>query len=137
VIEAAGGVLWRRTGRGRVKVLLVHRPRYRDWSLPKGKLRPRESAVEAAVREVAEETGLRCELGAELPSTRYVDRKGRVKHVRYWAMQPVGGAFHANGEVDVVRWVRIEVAAEVLSYRRDVRVVSALRDESCPAISVA
>src|SRR5687767_391557 len=104
MIEAAGGVVWRQTEDG-VQVLLVHRPRYHDWSLPKGKLESKESAAEGALREVREETGLRCELGVELVTTRYRDRKGRRKRVRYWAMQQRSGSFRPNREVDAVRWV--------------------------------
>ena len=125
MIEAAGGVVWQHTEDG-VKVLLVHRPRYDDWSLPKGKLEPKETAAEGALREVREETGLRCELGVELTTTRYRDRKGRRKRVRYWAMQPRSGAFRASREVDAVRWMPAAKAAKVLTYRREVAVVESL-----------
>ena len=91
VIRAAGGVPVRQAG-GDLEVLLVHRPRYDDWTFPKGKAEPGESDVECALREVEEETGLRCELGRELPSTSYVDGKGRPKRVRYWLMHPDGRA---------------------------------------------
>ena len=96
MIEAAGGVVWRRGSKGSLKVLLVHRPRYDDWSLPKGKLDPGESHRHAALREVEEETGLRCKLGEELPEVRYEDRKGRAKRVRYWSMEPVDGDLRAE-----------------------------------------
>ena len=97
-IRAAGGLVWRATfvadGEGEprsgVEIVVVHRPRYDDWSFPKGKLDKGETYEEAAVREVAEETGLVCELGDELPSTWYLDGKGRLKLVRYWAMRVVG-----------------------------------------------
>jgi 8-oxo-dGTP diphosphatase len=125
VIEAAGGVLWRRN-RARVDVLLVHRPGHDDWSLPKGKRRPRESALDCALREVREETGFACEVGAELPETRYRDRKGRPKRVRYWSMQPTAGEFAPNGEVDEVRWLRLERVAEWLTYEHDLEVVAGL-----------
>src|SRR3989442_274166 len=88
VVRAAGGVVLR-DGR----VLLVHRPRYGDWTFPKGKALPGESDEDCALREVEEETGLRCELGEELPATAYVDGMGRPKRVRWWRMRPVGGAF--------------------------------------------
>lgn len=127
LIEAAGGVVWRRTRQGRLKVLLVHRPAYDDWSLPKGKLDLGEEPEEAALREVEEETGLRCRLGPELSQTRYVDRKGRDKLVRYWAMEPVTGAFRPSSEVDEVRWLRVERCASVLSYARDAVVVGDVR----------
>jgi 8-oxo-dGTP diphosphatase len=128
VIEAAGGVVWRRSPAGELEVLLVHRPRYDDWSLPKGKLDPGESAEEAARREVEEEAGVRARLGIELEEVRYVDRNGRRKRVRYWAMQPEGdpegedggdGGFTPNDEVDEVRWVRWDEAAERVTYERD------------------
>jgi 8-oxo-dGTP diphosphatase len=120
VIEAAGGVVWRRSPHGGIEVLLVHRPRYDDWSLPKGKLDPGESAEEAAVREVHEEAGVRGRLGTELDEVRYVDRTGRRKRVRYWTMQPVGEVrFRANDEVDQVRWLAVDEAVDLLTYERD------------------
>ena len=113
-IDAAGGVVVR-DGR----VLLVHRPRYDDWTFPKGKLDPGESFEEAAVREVEEETGLRCTLGDELPSTRY-DVGGRPKLVRYWLMTPESeAAFEANDETDDLRWLTPEDASGLLTYARD------------------
>ncbi len=127
MIEAAGGVVWRRTSSHKVKVLLVHRPRYDDWSLPKGKLDAGESARDAALREVEEETGLRCRVGEELSELRYKDRKGRAKRVRYWAMQAVDGSFEPNDEVDEVRWVPLDDVAGVLSYEHDADVVDELR----------
>jgi 8-oxo-dGTP pyrophosphatase MutT (NUDIX family) len=128
VIEAAGGAVCRRREDGALEVLVVHRPRYDDWSLPKGKLDPGESAEDAARREVEEETGFRCELGAPLPSVRYLDHRGRPKRVRYWTMRPVGGAFTPNHEVDEVRWLIEEEALVLLSYAHDRVVVEALRD---------
>src|SRR5205085_2292213 len=86
-VKASGGVVWRRGERG-VEVVVVHRPRYDDWSLPKGKLDPGEGWEQAAVREVLEEVGLRCSLGEELPPAAYTDHKGRAKVVRYWLMEP-------------------------------------------------
>jgi 8-oxo-dGTP pyrophosphatase MutT (NUDIX family) len=128
VIEAAGGVVWRSSDAHGLEVLLVHRPKYDDWTLPKGKLDPGERAPAAAVREVEEETGLRCRLGTELPSVRYIDHRGRPKQVRYWAMQVDGGSFAPNDEVDEVRWLPVDAAAGTLSYRHDDVVVAALRD---------
>jgi len=126
VIEAAGGVVWRRSPKGGVKVLLVHRPRYDDWSLPKGKLDPGEPHRAAALREVLEETGFVCKAADELPEVRYVDRKGRRKRVRYWAMEPLSGTFEPNDEVDEVRWVPVESVGEVVTYPRDADVVASL-----------
>ena len=100
MIEAAGGVVWKVAPKGVVKVLLVHRPRYDDWSFPKGKLDPGERHLQAALREVQEETGLRCRTRHELPEARYADRKGRPKRVRYWSMEPIDGEFVPNDEVD-------------------------------------
>jgi 8-oxo-dGTP diphosphatase len=126
MIEAAGGVVWRHCPSGGVEVLLVHRPHRADWSLPKGKLLPRESHADGALREVEEETGLRCELGRELPETRYRDRKRRNKRVRYWAMTQVSGSFAPNAEVDQVMWVKLEHVHTVLTYDHDIRVVDGL-----------
>lgn len=127
MIEAAGGVVWRRSSKGTLKVLLVHRPRYDDWSLPKGKLEPGESHRQAALREVEEETGLRCDAQEELLEVRYADRKGRPKRVRYWAMERVDGSFQPNDEVDEIRWVPVEEVERLVSYPRDARVVAGLR----------
>lgn len=104
---------------------MVHRPKYDDWSFPKGKLDPGETDEEAALREVAEEAGLACTLGDELPATAYVDRKGQPKVVRYWAMRPSGGRFVANDEVDEVRWLEPDAARAQLSYQRDADVLDA------------
>ena len=99
---------------------VVHRPKYDDWSLPKGKLDPGEGWEEAALREVAEETGLECELGAELAPVDYLDRKGRPKRVRWWAMTaPAAGEFGADPEVDEMRWVPVGEAAALLDYEHD------------------
>ena len=113
-VAAAGGVV-RRDG----DVLLVHRPKYDDWTLPKGKLDRGESFEDAALREVEEETGFVCELGEEVESTTYEDRNGKVKLVRYWEMTPVGGEFEPNDEVDELRWLPPDEARELLTYDRD------------------
>jgi 8-oxo-dGTP pyrophosphatase MutT (NUDIX family) len=126
VVEAAGGVVWRRGDDGRVEVLLVHRPKYDDWTLPKGKLDAGERYQDAARREVEEETGVRGALGEELPTTSYTDRHGRPKVVRYWAIEAEGGDFRPNREVDEVRWLPAEDAIAALSYDHDGEVVKAL-----------
>lgn len=116
-VLAAGAVLWR-TGRSGVEVGLVHRPRYDDWSFPKGKLDQGESMAAAAVREVAEETGHRARLGIRLGDVRYPVAEG-TKLVRYWAAQERGGGFVPNDETDELRWVDPGAAAVLLSYARD------------------
>jgi 8-oxo-dGTP diphosphatase len=124
-VKASGGVVWRRDG-GRVEVVVVHRPRYDDWSLPKGKLDPGESWEAAALREVQEEVGLRCRLGDELPPVAYEDHKGRAKAVRYWLMEPSAeAAFEPNDEVDDMRWLEADEAVALLSYPRDAELVGA------------
>jgi len=120
-VRAEGGVV-RRGG----EVLVVHRPRYDDWTLPKGKLDPGETDEQAALREVEEETGLRCRLGQELPSVSYDDRRGRSKQVRYWEMEPESGEFTPNDEVDEVRWLPPEEARALMTYDRDREVLDAL-----------
>jgi 8-oxo-dGTP diphosphatase len=125
-VSAAGGVVVREAPGG-PEVAVVHRPRYDDWSLPKGKLEPGEGWGEAALREVEEETGLRCELGAELAPARYRDRKGREKLVRWWLMRPLDGEFVPNDEVDELRWLSLDEALESLDYDHDRDLVRALR----------
>jgi 8-oxo-dGTP diphosphatase len=115
-VQAAGGVVIDGDGR----VVLVHRPKYDDWSLPKGKLAPGESFEEAAVREVEEETGLSCRLVRELPSVEYLDPKGRSKTVRYWLMKvEADNGFVPGDEVDEVRRLLPEEALALLTYDRD------------------
>jgi 8-oxo-dGTP pyrophosphatase MutT (NUDIX family) len=117
-VRAAGGVILRQQA-GQDEVLVVHRPRYDDWTLPKGKVVPGESDEDCALREVEEETGLRCRLGRELASVTYIDRRDRRKTVRYWEMSPLGGTFTPSHEVDEVRWLPLEQAKRTLSYTRD------------------
>jgi 8-oxo-dGTP diphosphatase len=121
VVRAAGGVV---LNNGRV--LLVHRPRYDDWSLPKGKLNDGESWEDAALREVEEETGLRCELGDEVGRTHYLDGSGREKEARYYRMTAAGEP-RAQNEVDQLRWVSLEDAPALLSYERDAELLIRLR----------
>ena len=125
-VRAAGGLVVREAEDGGVEVALVHRPKYDDWSLPKGKLDAGESWEGAALREVAEETGLRCELGQELESTRYADRKGRDKLVRYFLMRPAGGEFEPTDEVDELRWLGPADAIALLDYEHDRSLVGEL-----------
>jgi 8-oxo-dGTP diphosphatase len=119
VIRAAGGLVVRDGEDGERAVLVVHRPRYDDWSFPKGKNLRDERDEDCALREVEEETGLVCELAEELPATEYVDGSGRPKRVRYWLMRPVGGRLEFHNEVDDARWVSPGEARQLLSYARD------------------
>jgi 8-oxo-dGTP diphosphatase len=123
-VLAAGGVVVRDDGR----VAVIHRPRYDDWSLPKGKLDPGESFEDGAVREVREETGVRGRIVAELEPTSYVDRKGRDKLVRWYRMELDGdpAAFAPNDEVDELRWVTPAEAGSLLSYDHDRALVRTL-----------
>jgi len=127
-IRAAGGIVVRSEGSA-AAVLLVHRPEYDDWTFPKGKVEPGESDEECAVREVEEETGLTCSLGAELPSTEYTDPRGRPKTVRYWRMRVVAGSLRFVHEVDTALWLGFPEAASALTYPRDVDVLRALARE--------
>jgi len=126
-VRAAGGVVWR-SGAGGLEFLLVHRPRYEDWTLPKGRLEPGERWEDAAVREVEEETGLRCALGRELSPIGYSDHRGRPKVVRYWLMEAADPqAFEPNDEVDEVRWLPSPDADRLLTYPRDRDVLAQAR----------
>lgn len=124
-VEAAGGVIVRRDENGAAEVLIVHRPRYDDWSVPKGKLDPGETHEDGALREIREETGLICRLGEEVAQAHYTDNKGRSKRVRYYLMEPVEGEFEANDEVDEVRWLDTQSAAAAVSYARDAEILGA------------
>jgi 8-oxo-dGTP diphosphatase len=116
-VQAAGGLVVRPDGR----LAVIHRPRYDDWSLPKGKLEPGESFEDGALREVEEETGIRGRIVGELEPTEYVDRKGRDKVVRWYRMdlEDEPGEFAPNDEVDELRWLTPAEAREVLSYDHD------------------
>lgn len=123
-VLAAGGVLLRWEG-DTLAVAVIHRGRRRDWSFPKGHLEAGESSEEAALREVEEETGLRCRLLAALPSVRYGDNNGRMKQVDYWTMAVIDGGFCENDEVDELRWLGPPEAMGLLSYRTDREVLAA------------
>jgi 8-oxo-dGTP pyrophosphatase MutT (NUDIX family) len=122
-VRAAGGVPWRVDPDRGLEVLLVHRPRYDDWSFPKGKRDGRETDEQCALREVLEETGFHAVLGRELPHCEYIDGRGRYKVVRYWEMTVTDGTFTPNDEVDEVRWVSVPEAEALLSYERDKRIL--------------
>ena len=122
-VKAAGGVLLAPDRDGGTRVAVIHRPKYMDWSLPKGKLEEGEGWQEAALREVEEETGYRCEPAAELPHISYFDRKGRRKLVRYWLMEPLEGQFEPHAEVDELRWISPDEADELLTYPHDKELV--------------
>lgn len=127
VVEAAGGVLWRDGEHGR-EIALVHRPRYDDWSLPKGKRKSGEALLATAVREVTEETGYVPKVGPYLGQYRYsVTSGGRpaVKKVKYWAMQAVGGSFEANDEVDELVWLGLDQAGVRARFPIDHKVLQA------------
>jgi 8-oxo-dGTP pyrophosphatase MutT (NUDIX family)/phosphohistidine phosphatase SixA len=134
-VLAAGAVLWRPGPRG-VEVALVHRPKYDDWSFPKGKLDPGETLPFAAVREVAEETGQSARLGAILGDVRYTVAAGR-KLVRYWTAQACGGEFVRGREIDELRWLDPAGAAKLLSYRRDVELLERFAEVGPPASVIA
>ena len=120
-IEAAGGVLWRGDPAG-PEVALVHRPKYDDWSLPKGKLDPGEHPLLGALREIAEETGFAARPGRRVGSLRYATPAG-PKRVRYWACEASGGAFMANREVDELWWGPLPEALSRLAPERDRRIL--------------
>ena len=128
-VRAAGGLVTRGAADGTpgTEVLVVHRPRYDDWSLPKGKGEPGERDEETATREVEEETGYVCALGDELTTVRYVDRRGRDKQVRYWNMTVMGEVpWEPNAEVDERRWISPAVAATLLTYEADRQLLRSL-----------
>jgi broad specificity phosphatase PhoE/8-oxo-dGTP pyrophosphatase MutT (NUDIX family) len=118
-IRAAGGIVWQTGENGVLEIALVHRPKYDDWTLPKGKPHPGETEEETAVREVKEETGLRCVLERPIGRIHYMDRRGRPKTVRFWLMRPISGSFTPSDEVDELRWLSLDQAETILSYEHD------------------
>ena len=139
-IRAAGGVVWRLRSSGQpqsvlgpqsrladMEFALVHRPRYQDWSLPKGKAKKRESSEQTALREVREETGLECELGEELRTVEYLTPKGEEKTVRWWAMRVLKDhGFEPNGEVDRISWVAFGELSGICAFFSDLEVVHSM-----------
>jgi 8-oxo-dGTP pyrophosphatase MutT (NUDIX family) len=119
LIRAAGGVVTRLRD-GVTEIVVVHRPHYDDWSLPKGKADGDEPDADTARREVEEETGLQCSLGDTVAVSNYIDRKGRPKRVRWYRMTPVADlGFEPGDEVDEWRWVPLGDAAALLTYDRE------------------
>jgi phosphohistidine phosphatase SixA/8-oxo-dGTP pyrophosphatase MutT (NUDIX family) len=134
VIEAAGGLLWRPAiGGTGIEVCLVHRPKYNDWSLPKGKLGRGEHVLLGAAREVAEETGFSAVVGAPLDEIRYL-KDGFPKRVRYWAMRVASGAFRVNAEVDRIKWETPSAALTAVSADRDMPVIARFAND--PVVTV-
>ena len=126
-VRAAGGVVTRVGDDGGVEVLLVHRGAYDDWTLPKGKAEAGESDEACAVREVEEETGLRCRLGRELPTVRWRDRFDRPKASRYWLLEVADDApAQPQNEIDAVEWLPLDAAIAKLTYPRDAEVLRAV-----------
>ncbi len=126
LVRAAGGILLRQVRAGRFEVAVIHRPDRDDWSFPKGKLDEGESFEDAALREVLEETGLRCRLVRFVGFTEYRDRRDRPKVVGYWHMEALDGEFRPSREVDDLRWLDLDIAVRALSYRRDRELLAAL-----------
>ncbi|MEV7403628.1 NUDIX hydrolase [Streptomyces sp. NPDC091267] len=120
LVRAAGCVLWRRppTPGDGPELCLVHRPRYDDWSFPKGKLKRGEDALDGALREVLEETGYHCVPGPGLPTARYMVGE-RPKEVRYWAAEAADGTFEPSNEVDRIAWLSTSDAQKRLTEDRD------------------
>ena len=127
-VRAAGGVVVRLVD-GEPRVAVIHRPKYDDWSLPKGKLDPGEGWEQAALREVREETGWRCEIERELAPGHYRDGDGRPKFVRFWLMRAVEGEFAPNDEVDALRWLAPAEALAALEYEHDRELVRSASNE--------
>lgn len=119
-VRAAGGVVFKKTEKGSLRILVAHRPRYDDWSLPKGKADGGETPEQTAVREILEETGFACRVVAPLGTTRYRVGSG-IKEVSWFAMRPLptSPGFKKNSEVDKIKWLGRKTASELLNYERD------------------
>jgi 8-oxo-dGTP diphosphatase len=118
VIRAAGALLWRESSELKIEIALIHRPRYDDWSLPKGKIEEGESSLRCAFREVIEETGITPQFGRELGSVEYKEPAG-LKRVKYWAAKPLTDEFQPNEEVDEIKWLNTEDALSVATHESD------------------
>jgi 8-oxo-(d)GTP phosphatase len=137
LIEAAGGVLWRPAdNRAAAEVAVVHRPKYDDWSIAKGKLLAGEHPLLGGAREVEEETGFLVRIGRPLGEVRYL-KDGSPKRVRYWAMRAAGGGFAPNAEVDELRWLAPAEAGAWLSPDRDQPVLETFMRDMTPTVPVA
>ncbi|HVS43719.1 MAG TPA: NUDIX hydrolase [Candidatus Dormibacteraeota bacterium] len=132
-VRAAGGVLWRRGPGGTREWAVIHRPRYDDWSLPKGKLEEGESLEAAALREVLEETGMQGRLGSHVGTNRYLDNKGRTKTADYFLIEAVDGGFSSNAEVDELRWLDAAAAVALLSHEHDRLLLARVTGSDTPA----
>jgi len=128
LIRAAGGVVYRTSSEIGVEVACIYRERRGDWTFPKGKLEEGESFVEAALREVAEETGLRCEIERYICVTNYTHRKGQPKIVAYYLMTSIEGEFSPNEEVDELRWLPIDQVHDHLTWDRDQELFELIRE---------
>jgi 8-oxo-dGTP pyrophosphatase MutT (NUDIX family)/broad specificity phosphatase PhoE len=131
LVLAAGGAVWRIAADGSLETAVVHRPKYDDWSLPKGKLDRHEHPLQAAVREVGEETGLTVVVGRRSLRTQYAVEEGE-KQVDYWLQQAVGGEFEPNAEVDELRWLTLADAAALVSQDHDRAVLADLARDDVP-----
>ncbi len=129
-VYAAGAVVWQPGPDSTVEIAVVHRPRYDDWSLPKGKLDRGETEPLTAVREVLEETGFRVHLGSRITAVSYPIDQG-TKKVRYWAARSIGGEFVPNSEVDELIWLPVSEALKKVNYTQDRKVLR--RFAKCPA----
>ena len=126
-VRAAGGIVWRNAD-DNVEILLIHRDRYGDWTLPKGKLDKGETDLEAGLREVHEETGMICKPGVPIGTMRYGLASGEIKRIHYWSMEVTSGSFSPNDEVDEIVWATPAVAGRILTYQRDRDLVASLQD---------
>jgi len=124
IVRAGGGVVIRKTPKGNLKILVAHRPKYKDWSLPKGKADKGEKPERTAVREVLEETGFHCRIVAPLGTSRHRMTNG-IKEVHWFAMRPLPDSpgFKKNDEVDAIQWLGLKKAREVLDYENDRRLL--------------